>query len=830
VSLPVGVYFFVFISIYIIKIIVGISIKISEGQVDSLIKLALLEEKKKVLLNEGSGSMVMSDLKNKIQARMKGSLKIGPKLKNYPTAIDIIGYSNNRSLTFFDNGDVKWFDGKKYTKGGKWDFNMVKMGKLAGAWLKNDKGVNVSLDDAINYPSKHYGTGAGSPVPNSETVSNSVWIDLGQKLNSYKPKSSTYFEGKSSHVVVYPGSKPEDKKQVEFKKDGTIWFTDKLGSVKNNGAKWDKKSTKDGKLAGGWLINNQGKKVSLGEALSEPEFNFGVIGKTISDDGINRSVIHYLRVEGIKFYNEIKNKCKLPELNEWKRFSLKKQPYFCILKNNPPSKFIAYAIKESIGLITDDEELAEAAFMAIKNLTQYNQVKYFLGEDPYIYVSKSIPELNQKFYEIPIQKSYERIVQSTISKKEENLGCKNVKLTASNPAGPKHNNNFRDIMELASKGAFTKIKASIPSDYGWSINNNIYPKPILYTQKEIDSCQIIVNKYPKDKSTKDKRVLTKSGAIITEPGLVDLSFIPPKEQIENTEKLNEMKVFNLVLSQQKFLIPKYCQKFWTKTLKYYDEKQILNPTKYDDVTDEPVYTPDKTKQFVVPYNELCKDFGGLWVFGTGSDSYQCFCRDYTHPYLINDLETKNFEKVGYVLKDDNSKVNFKLENDKSTNWSTDDNKIFVATIVSFAASIFTPTIIGTIISAGINLATAAYYYSKKQYGKAALEVLFAVVSVLNKIPGIKDMDVKYFKRGIRYILEKRTLPYVMVVGMTRVLQATSALSNGLKSGLATLVGRAAVKEGKGYNILINFVKESEKLIAKQLGLTKKNITALALDL
>ncbi len=67
-------------------------IELSETQYNKIIKFALSEEKKKTLLNEGASSMVMSDLKNKIQARMKGSLKIGPKLKNYPTAIDIIDF------------------------------------------------------------------------------------------------------------------------------------------------------------------------------------------------------------------------------------------------------------------------------------------------------------------------------------------------------------------------------------------------------------------------------------------------------------------------------------------------------------------------------------------------------------------------------------------------------------------------------------------------------------------------------------------------------------------------------------------------------------------
>jgi hypothetical protein len=501
------------------------------------------------------------------------------------------------------------------------------------------------------------------------------------------------------------------------------------------------------------------------------------------------------------------------------------------LEKKPPTKMIASALLQSKGVVLDDEVLAEAAFLGIKTLDRYNQVKYYLGEDPYIFVSKAM-EVQTKFYKQPIQKTYENIIQSTITKKEESKNCLNVKLTATNPAGLKHNNNFQDLIKLMSTGYYENKKINtVPNDFGWNNNNNIYPKPMLYTQKEIDSCQLAINTgykmFPETKvgpKEYDKR--SETTAVRNIPSKV-YRFAPDYVK-EDVNKLDEMKVFNLNLSQQSRLIPKYCKKEWSKSFNYYDKEKIKNPNNRNPVTG--THDVDKIETFSIPYSELCKDFGGLWVFGLGTNEFQCFCRDYSHPYLVNDLEIKSFELKGYEVKPSENKVNFASDNKKRTNWSTDDNKIFILSMATFAVSVFTPAIIGTMVSAGVSIPTAVFYLNKGDYKNAALEVLFTVISVLNKVPGIKDMDVKYFKRAIRYAIENETMPYFIIKAATRVLQASELLSKGVKKGLETLVGQEAVKSGKAYQILIQFVKESEKLVAKQLGLTKKNLAALAIDL
>jgi len=66
-------------------------------------------------------------------------------------------YKTGAQLGFWKNGDVKYYNGKKWSKGGKWDFNLNKGNVLTGGWLKNYKGDNVSLKDSIIKPYSNFG-------------------------------------------------------------------------------------------------------------------------------------------------------------------------------------------------------------------------------------------------------------------------------------------------------------------------------------------------------------------------------------------------------------------------------------------------------------------------------------------------------------------------------------------------------------------------------------------------------------------------------------------------------------------------------------------------
>jgi hypothetical protein len=82
-------------------------------------------------------------------------------------------------------------------------------------------------------------------------------------------------------------------------------------------------------------------------------------------------------------------------------------PYTDLLRN-PIPELIASVIKQSPGIFNDYEAWAEAAFMAIKTKSKYEQVKKELKKDPYEYV-KSFMDTSKRYHKRPIDISYKFI-------------------------------------------------------------------------------------------------------------------------------------------------------------------------------------------------------------------------------------------------------------------------------------------------------------------------------------------------------------------------------------------------------------------------------------
>jgi hypothetical protein len=82
-------------------------------------------------------------------------------------------------------------------------------------------------------------------------------------------------------------------------------------------------------------------------------------------------------------------------------------PYADLLKN-PRAELIASVLKQSPGIFNDYEAWAEAAFMAIKTKSKYEQVSKLLEEDPYAYVLSfmSEAETKKRYHKQPIYISY----------------------------------------------------------------------------------------------------------------------------------------------------------------------------------------------------------------------------------------------------------------------------------------------------------------------------------------------------------------------------------------------------------------------------------------
>jgi len=790
-------------------------VNLKESQIDGLIKLVLAEERtKKGLLNEGASSIVMSDLKNKIQARMKGSLKIGPKLKNYPTAIDIIGYSNGRSLTFFDNGVVKWYDGKNFTKGGKWDYNMTKEGKLAGGWLKNDKGVNVSLDDAINYAGKNYGTGAGPLVtkttntqsnnfcdkckndPNyyvknlvrcrncatNDLIANSkvgyddtrVWSDLYTKLNQYKPSTVKLVKsdkGDAYFLTNYMGSI-----QLGFYNYGDIKLYD--GTRWTSIGKWDLKMQKDGKLSGGWLSRNNGEKVSLGPALNEP----------------NLMPISWMLA------SKWNNKPTTTPVTKGKNY-----PYGQ-LKTNPSPELIAMVLKDSHGTFDDYEAYAEAAFEEIRNIDTYNRVKKELGKDPWDFVA-SFMNPNMSFRTTnsqSIRTSMTIINQNTGNNKGLNSiefikECKLV-FTLNNPGGinpnnNKPNSNTADIdfnkywsndvngknKDPLIKWGVTGYYSTVPNDFGWKFSNNIYPYPVPYNTKCLNP--IIMKEYydPNNKATISDR--TK----VINPNIkpINTKYDPVaqnRQRAENTRK--EMVGFNNSLFQQKNIIPKYCNGVLSRVAY---KSGIWNQGKVDEVA------------YISTYN-LCRNFGGLWVYENGG-KYTCDCRDKDNPALL--LKRSTSDKFADV------DIKKEVNKNSSINWSAKETSLMVVSITQFASA-FIP-VIGPYVSAGISLGMTTYYWKKGDYKTAAVEFLFSVLPLIGKIPSVGKVSEKFSKSIGDSIIKGIGLNKKQIETLQSILAWDTTISSSITK---------QIEKNMTNKVAAHIIKTSiKKVESKVIGLT-----------
>ena len=147
-------------------------ITLKENEINKIVKNIIYKIDNNLLTEALANPSVIQDLYIKISFNKPPSLKV----MFQKTSVVVYGYSKGQFLVFFDNGRVKFHDGKSYFKGGgKWDYTMVKNNKLSGGWLKNASGKNVGLYDGLNNAYKNFGT---STTPDRIAVypDESKWI------------------------------------------------------------------------------------------------------------------------------------------------------------------------------------------------------------------------------------------------------------------------------------------------------------------------------------------------------------------------------------------------------------------------------------------------------------------------------------------------------------------------------------------------------------------------------------------------------------------------------------------------------------------------------
>ena len=199
---------------------------------------------------------------------------------------------------------------------------------------------------------------------------------------------------------------------------------------------------------------------------------------------------------------------------------------------------------------------------------------------------------------------------------------------------------------------------------------------------------------------------------------------------------------------------------------------------------------------------------------------------------MNNFEPK--QKSGYDTVDlttgEQTKISLFDDNLKQRNWSHDDSKILLLDIVKSLAAVFLPGMLALVISSGISSALAIKYYNDGKYYLCGIEIVFAILSAVGKIPGIKDQIRLELMNTLRAISRRETISPKMLRGLVYVLGYESLGSDAMKKELIKKYGENAVKNYGLHQILLNFGKEMEKVVAKSLGVDKKGLSKMAYDL
>ena len=421
-------------------------------------------------------------------------------------------------------------------------------------------------------------------------------------------------------------------------------------------------------------------------------------------------------------------------------------------------------------------------------------------------------------------KKKQKNTSATITRKtDQNVSTNNFRskcpltFTVAKPAGGKTNNSSVDIFRYWGKDKngnhkdpllytnhLTGMYAKVPNDFGWKFNNNIYPYPILYST----SCINTSNKWAKEQEALP--LALRSNSRINEyvdPAYsvqksdntsVSKSYLgyqtnnnPIDVQSAKTNKYNqsfgkEMVKFNNALLKQKELIPQYCQTPLVRMKPITDNTNIISNW--------------GTDSWVSMYN-LCRDFGGLWVYGVGTSKYKCGCRDMSNASLTMNIESSTGDiNIGNEINDTQS----------SRNWTHKDSIDIVTNTVAFASA-FIP-VVGPFISAGIMLGQAGYHWSQGDQKQAAVDALFAILPLLGQIPQVgrvtesmaKSIGNKIINSGALTPKELNTLKKIL----TYDKQVSTSVINKLKE--------TAMKNAKRH-ILNTAVKKAEGKVIEYAG-------------
>jgi len=216
----------------------------------------------------------------------------------------------------------------------------------------------------------------------------------------------------------------------------------------------------------------------------------------------------------------------------------------------------------------------------------------------------------------------------------------------------------------------------------------------------------------------------------------------------------------------------------------------------------------------------CRDFGGLWVYGTQTGKPECFCRDKANPLLSG--------KVGTKENDSNVYVNVALDNSKSqtyTDWTNPDTikntaKTIITTI-STVAALFIP-VVGPYIALVGGFTNFTISVTQGNTQEAALYLLFDLIPA-----GVSlTIGAKLWTQVVRKILASGILTVKELRAVLVVMNASEAVSTkvGQKLSIASQKGLVDPIVARAGKVLTKQVEGQLTSAVGAEGITMKNLS------
>ena len=477
---------------------------------------------------------------------------------------------------------------------------------------------------------------------------------------------------------------------------------------------------------------------------------------------------------------------------------------------------IANFLKTS-NTLDDNEPAIELAFSEIKTWERYNLVKKYLGQDPYKFVSQFIDAREKHGNIQSVTTSYSILSKGTTSDQNKELdpskftSCP-ITLTAERPGGTKQYLGAINFMKFFKGGAGTpgsdpNLK-KIP-DFGWNLNPKTYPYPKYYSQECLNQSKKIsynfadIQEAPIEKVDSIDSETTNVVKIPTKIANIAGDDIKYSGLYKNKNDLKIMSDFNQSLSKQKELIPKFCKTPLERDLIYYANSGVGS---------------GKNKFRMISMYNLCKDYGGLWVYGAGGSSYTCGCRDNSNPALTTAMKTDT----------GNFNVSKEIQNQQgATNWGNVNARSVLWGAASLASA-FIP-VVGPFVAAGIGLGGARDLWTSNKHKEAAIAAFFSLLPMVGKIPGVGTITKALGEEMKAAVLNGGALTEKQLETLIKIINYDTQVS---KAMIPTIEAQALGKIET--HIIKTAIKKTEDFVvdlagAPTYGGLKKSILKIGLE-